>query len=262
MASAMAEPEPLFPAWPPGLWRRIVIQPGSNARGRWIGGALEDDVHRFHLRFDHAGGRVNAVRAEALRHPWSACPGAAPHIAGELTGALLSEVAARDPAQHCTHLFDLAVVLAAHADDTAPTRFDMRVADRVNERTTATLAQDDVEILRWQLAGTAIIAGDHAGRDLRQLSAWKPELPAGEAEAATMLRRAVFVSGARRFTAPSSLTAADQGSLRMGVCYNYQLPQALTSTRNAAWITDFSAGHGEPLAGFDAERVFAAMAAG
>lgn len=251
----MPASEPPFPGWPPGLWRRIVIQPGPG----WIGGALEDDVHRFHLRFDHAGGRIDAVQAEALRHPWSACPGAAPHIAKELTGALLSEVAARDPVLQCTHLFDLAVIIAAHASDTAPTRFDMRVADRVDERTTASLEQDGTLLLRWPLTGTAIGAGgDHAGRDLRQLSAWKRALAAREAEAATMLRRAVFVSGARQFTAPSGIVASDQGS-RMGVCYNYQLPQARTSTRTPDWRIDFSAGETGPLAGFDAEQVFAAM---
>src|SRR5258706_725743 len=162
-----------YPSWPPGLWRRIVLQPGPG----WIGGALEDDMHRFHLRFDHDGARILAARAEALRHPWSACPGAAPHIAGELTDELLADVAARDPAQHCTHLYDLAVVLAAHANDTVPTRFAMRVADRVGERTIAAMTENGAEVLRWQLAGTTISgSGDHAGRDLRKLSAWKQEL--------------------------------------------------------------------------------------
>jgi hypothetical protein len=45
----------------------------------------------------------------------------------------------------------------------------------------------------------------------------------------------------------------------MGVCYNYQLPQAETSTRTPNWLTDWSAGAGEPLAGLDAEKVLAAL---
>jgi hypothetical protein len=100
--------------------------------------------------------------------------------------------------------------------------------------------------------------GDHAGMDLRQLSRWKQGLPHAEAEAATMLRRAVFVSGVRQYTAPATITA-DQSGGRMGVCFNYQLPQAATSTRRPGWITDFSAGAGAPLAGFDAARELAAM---
>ena len=257
----MPPDNPTYPAFPPGLWRRIILQPGSNARGGWIGGALEDDMHRFHLRFDHDGTRITRACAEALRYPWSACPGAAPHIAAELTGALLADVAARDPALHCTHLYDLAVVLAAHADDTLPTQFDMRVADRVDERTTATLAENGAEVLRWQLAGTAITGGDHAGHDLRKLSSWKQALPPREAERATMLRRAVFISGGRQFTVPASETAADQAAMRMGVCFNYQLPQAAQSVRSPNWLSDFSVPGREPLAGFDPQAALGALGA-
>ena len=247
-----------FPAWPPGLWRRIILQPGPG----WIGGALEDDVHRFHLRFDHDGTRITRAWAEALRHPWSACPGAAPHIATELTAALLGDVAARDPALHCTHLYDLAVVLAAHAGDSAPTQFDMRVADRVDQRTTATLAENGFKVLCWQLEDSAIKGGDHAGQDLRQLSRWKQDLPPREAERATMLRRAVFVSGGRQFVPPPGLKfAADQGEARLGVCFNYQLPVAETSTRSPDWQRDFSMSGEEPLGRFDAAARFAAMGA-
>ncbi len=246
-----------YPQWPPGLWRRIILYPGKD----WIGGALEDDLHRFHLRFDHDGERIVTAHAAALRHPWTACPGAAPHIASELTGALLADVAARDPVQHCTHLFDLAVVLAAHAQDSVPLCFDMRVADRVDGLTTATMEQDGAEVLRWHLDGTAIgPGGDHAGLDLRRLSQWKQDLPPHEAERATMLRRAVFVSGGRQFTAPPGLTAVQQGAARQGVCFNYQAPQSSHSTRTPNWITDFSAGNSEPLGGFDSEQAFASMA--
>jgi Protein of unknown function (DUF2889) len=249
--------ETQHPAWPPGLWRRIILQPGSG----WIGGALEDDMHRFHMRFDHADGRIVRAHAQALRHPWSACPGAAPHIADELTGELLADVARRDPALHCTHLYDLAVVLAAHARDTVPTRFDMRVADRVGERTTATLHENGKEMLRWQLVGTAIEGSSpDAGRDLRKLSQWKQDLSPRDAERATMLRRAVFISGGRQFVAPAEMRAADQGPARLGVCFNYQLPQASESTRTPDWRKDFSAGDTEPLAGLDAAAVLGAMA--
>lgn len=246
-----------YPAWPPGFWRRIVLHPGPG----WIGGALEDDVHRFHLRIDHSGGRITAVRAEALRHPWSACPGAAPHLALELTAELLTDVAQRDPAQHCTHLFDLAVLCAAHAADAEPSVFDMRVADRVAGRTTATLAIGGTQVIHWLLADTAIYGAEPwGGRDLRQLSKWKHELPPSLAEQAAVLRRALFVSGVRNHVVPADQQLAFQGSQRMGVCFNYQLPQAATSVRTPDWTTDFSASGTEPLAGFDGTAAFAAMA--
>jgi hypothetical protein len=242
-----------YPRFPPGFWRRIVLRPGPGS----IGAALEDDMHRFHLRLDHAEGRIVAVAAQAVRHPWSACPGATGHIARDLTGERLEDVARRDPFQHCTHLFDLAILAAAHAGDRDPTRFDMTMGDRVDGRATATLAVNEAEVLCWQLDGTTI-AG--TGRDLRQLSKWKRELPAREAEWATLLRRAVFVSGARQYVAPSLEQTAAMNAGRMGVCYNYQMPQAEHSTRTPNWHRDFSQSGREPLEGFDAKAEFAAMA--
>jgi hypothetical protein len=247
-----------FPAYPPGLHRRIVLQPGDG----WIGAALEDDMHRFHLRLDHAQGRVTAVAGKAVRHPWSACPGAIGFMAAELTGQLLADVARRDPFQHCTHLFDLAVLVAAHTEDREPTRFDMTVADRVEERTTATLYENGVEKLRWRLSGTTI-AGDapFGGRDLRQLSKWKQALPAADGERATLLRRAIFVSGARQYAPPPGDPSAYDNRERMGVCFNYQLPQAATSHRTPDWHRDFSQSGAEPLQGLDPAREFEAMGA-
>lgn len=245
--------EARFPAYPPGLWRRIVLQPGPG----WIGGALEDDVHRFHLRLDHDGERIVAVAARAVRHPWTACPGAAPHLERELTGALLADVARRDAGEHCTHLLDLAILCAAHAGDKAPTRFDMHVADRVEDRTTATLSVNGSEVLRWLLAGTTITG---FGLDLRKLSHWKHTLPPSEAEMAVLLRRAVFVSGARSFVAPPLQRASEVGEQRLGACYNFQLPRAAESTRRPDWRTDFASSGGEPLADFGAVAEFEQMA--
>jgi len=235
-----------FPAFPPGLWRRIELDPHPGV----IAAALEDDVHRFALRLEHDGARIVAVHAETIRAPWTECPGAAAHLAGELAGELLADVARRDPYQHCTHLLDVAILCAAHAGDAEPLRIDLRVADRVDGRTTATLAEDGIERMRWLLDDTRIAGpGDWTGRDLRRLSAWKGELSARDAERATLLRRAVFVSGARAFTPPpGNPTAAEQGEMRQGVCFNYQQPQASRSTRLADWRQDFSLSGGEPLA--------------
>jgi hypothetical protein len=248
--------EVTFPEWPPGLWRRIWLQPGPG----WIGAALEDDMHRFHLRIDHAEGRITHVAAKALRHPWTACPGAAPHLANELAGELLVDVARRDPLQHCTHLYDLAVLCAAHADDTSPTCFDVRVGDRIDGRTTATLSENGEEMMRWRLEGTVIVGPKrYAGLELRKLSQWKTGLPPRDAERAMIMRRAIFVSGGRQFVPPPLQRASEQGPSRMGACYNYQLPQAESSTRTPDWRRDFSTSGNIPLAGFDPATGLAAL---
>ena len=245
-----------FPTWPPGFWRRIVLQPASG----WIGGALEDDVHSFRLRVDHADGAITAVAAEALRHPWTACPGAVGALRDEFVGQRLDDIARRDPRPHCTHLFDLIGLCAAHTRDTAPLRFDMTVADRSDGRTTASLSEDGAERMCWLLDGLDIAGtGPMAGRSLRDLSKWKLELGPRDAERAMLLRRAVMVSGHRQFVPPPLERAADQGPKRMGVCYNYQLPQAENSTRVPNWQHDFSQSDHGPLAGFDPMPAFRAL---
>ena len=252
----MDDPGDPFPSWPPGLWRRILLQPGSG----WIGAALEDDAHRFHLRIEHQDGRIARASAKGVRIPWTGCSGAPDFIAGELTGVLLADVAGRDPAQHCTHLLDLAIVAAAHADDSELTIYDMQVADRVEDRTTATLFENGEPRLQWQLRDTAIEAPEpFAGLDLRQLSSWKQDFPTREAEWSTLLRRAVFISGLRRFAPPVGERAADMGLMRRGACFNYQMPQVENST-SIMERRDFSVGRHEPLEGFEPQTVFGAMA--
>jgi len=244
-----------FPEFPPGFWRRILLQPGPG----WIGGALEDDMHCFHLRLEHDGARVTKVAARAVRHPWTGCAGAPAHLAGKLTDAALADVARRDATLECTHLFDLAILCAAHAGDIAPSRFDMRVADRVDGCTTATLVQDGEERLRWRIDQTVIAGPDpFTGLDIKRLSQWKHDFPADVAEQATMLRRAVFVSGARQYPTPVNVTAGQQGALRQGVCFNYQPEQAASSTPLFE-RREFSQSGQEPLGGFDAPLALSAL---
>lgn len=251
-----------YPTFPPGLWRRIVLWPAPG----WIGGALEDDMHSFRIRLDHQGGRIIAAYARAVRTPWSMCPGAADHIARELTGELLAGVAARDPLQHCTHLFDLAVLAAAHAQDSEPMTIDMRVADRIGAaelgggRTTATLCVNGSEKMRWLLDGTLITGPDrYAGRDIKRVSRWKHDYPADEAEWATALRRAVFIAPARVYELPIGKTASEVSALRKGVCYNYQPPRI---DRSVALFDrrDFSMSGRKPLEHIDHHAEFMAIA--
>jgi len=245
-----------FPQYPPGLWRRIVLFPQPN----WIGAALEDDMHRFHLRIDHADGTITALRGDAVRHPWSECPGAIGHLAGDVIGKRLAEVARLDPRHQCTHFHDLAVLAAGHAGDATPSIYDMYVADRVDGRTTATIELNGAEQLCWELADSRIESGPRAGLDLRQLSKWKQDLPPEEAEQATLLRRAIFVSGARQYV-PETDFAAENKTARAGVCFNYQSPQIERSTRTPDWHVDHSRPGGQPLDGFDPASAFTAMAA-
>jgi len=238
-----------YPQFPPGFWRRIVLHPQAG----WIGGAIEDDMHHFRIRFDHAGGVIVATRASAVRHPWTGCGGAPGHIVKRLTGERLEDVAQRNPVEHCTHMFDLAVLMAAHANDTGPSTFDMQIADVVDGRTTATLARNGEERLHLSLDGTVIAAPQAwAGLDFKHVSKWKHDLDPELAELMVMLRRAVYVSGARQYMQrmKAGMEGASSPLAVHAPCYNYRSP-VVEETRSIYEVRDFSTGETEPLQGID-----------
>jgi hypothetical protein len=136
-----------FPSFPPGFWRRIALHPRPGV----VVAGLEDDVHRFALAITYSEGVITGVRTTAERTPWSTCPAAGGFIAEQLTGQHLAAVVDRDPREHCTHLFDLAVLCAARAQDRHATLFDMQVADRMDGRTCATLLEDGEPKLWWRV---------------------------------------------------------------------------------------------------------------
>src|SRR5688572_29147182 len=99
----------------PGSYRRRVHLVAAE---RSVTAALEDDFHHFTMRVEHDGTVVTAVRAEALRHPFTTCPGAVDELE-HLTGAPLSPslIALQKYAnvrEHCTHLFELTSLAIAH----------------------------------------------------------------------------------------------------------------------------------------------------
>lgn len=234
----------------PGFWRRIQLHP---APGR-ISAGLEDDFHRFLLQMTHDDGVITGIDPRGERIPWSTCADAGEFLAEQIVGQTLASVAQLDAHVHCTHLFELLVLCAAHAGDLAPTQFDLHVPDRQQGRTCATLHENGREVLRWELDGTRIEGSDAwAGRDLRQLSQWKSSLTRADAERAMLLRRVVHISGGRNSQNLNIERASDRGPSRMGACFTYQMPRALDALRTPDWVRDFSRAGAEPLRGFDPE---------
>ncbi len=242
-----------YPQFPSGFWRRVVLNPQAG----WIAGAIEDDMHHFRIRFDHADGVIVAVQASAVRHPWTGCGGAPGHIVERLTGERLADVASRDPVEHCTHMVDLAVLMAAHAQDSEPSAFDMQVGDRIEDRTTATLVRNGEERLRLLLDGSVIAAPlAWAGLDLKQVSRWKHDLEPQTAEMMVILRRAVYVSSARRYKMRPGIEGPQSPLAVHAPCYNYRSP-VVETTRSLYEVRDFSTGE-RPLAGLDFGEAFIA----
>lgn len=222
----------------PGLRRRIRLHPTLGH----ISAGLEDDFHHFEIHLSHSAGRITHVATQTRRYPWSTCWEAGDFLERALIGQSLQSIASLNAFAHCTHLYDLAALAAAHAADDSATQFDMFVADRIDGRTVATLARDGAVVVTWTLQDSIIQAPDvWSGWDLKQLSSRRAEIPAALIEPAFILRRAIFISGGR--AVPENQVAQHikaSGVSRLGACYRYQAERSDRAERGPHHRRDFS----------------------
>jgi len=236
-----------------GFWRRILLTPSPGS----VLAGLEDDFHRFTMQLDHHKGIVTGLYTTIERYPWSTCVDAGEYLAGQINGKALEDIATLDPRIHCTHLFELAILCAAHANDARPLLIDLFVADRRGDKTTATLSENGISVLHWELKGTVIESpADWAGRDLRKLSSWKQSLAARQSLWAMLLRRAAHISHGRQLPALFPVQrAVDRGPERMGACFTYQLPRAENAVQSKFMRRDFSQTDEDPLQGYHPVKI-------
>lgn len=231
----------------PGYRRRILIDPAPGC----VTAELEDDYHRMAVVLRHAGGIITEVTSEMKRSPWTLCPGAMAQLAQTFTGTALAAAAKRgEKAQNCTHLHDLTLFAAFHADERAPTAYDIHVTDPADDTRTATLARNGAPLLRWDLRGPAMrevfAAPDGlAGRKMSDLGAVIADADADMAEAMRILRWASIIAHGRMREMPAGMSAtAFPGS----ACYNFQPGRAENSYRRPGADIDFSAPGRAPMA--------------
>lgn len=213
-----------------GCYRRLIdLQAWDD---HTVVGWLEDDLHHFGLTLIHDGQGVTGIRGAALRHPWTTCPGALGPITDLIGKPLLarsSDVGQQiEMRAQCTHLFDLAGLLSAHAfHGRLHRRYHATVQvvgddKRHSEHRRAQLWQDDELVMSWELAGGVIQSPPrHKGHSMeRGFRPWTESLAVEEAEQAGVLRRAVFVSGAR--FRETRISRIPDLSLVPVVCHSYQ----------------------------------------
>ncbi len=219
-----------------GYRRRILIVP----RPGLIDVEMEDDCHHFGVAIRHDGERITQVETRALRVPWTTCPAAGLYLEQRMQGVTLNKAArVDDQRQHCTHMYDLFVLGAAHAHDEARTRYEVRVSDPVDAVRLAELDRDGVTILRWRV-GNGADAAEIPGGDVGALSQWTRALPGALQEAGRMMRRGVLVSGGRYFHPPVSQVAADIVPIMGAACFTYQPQRAHDAQRVDDTLRDFS----------------------
>jgi len=212
-------------------------------------GWLEDDFHHFGVKIVHEGGRVADISTIASRYPYTTCADAG-HPLSKVIGMPLSLRATDigawiDMRLQCTHLFDLAGLLVAHAAaGRQRRRYEALVNDReviatdVNQRRTlgaggAKLLQDGVAVLSWQIDRQMITGpSEWTGQSLQTGFRERTEaMDVEAAEHATVLRRTVMIAGGR---------SASRGNYPLprersipAVCHTFQPDQK----EKALWIS-------------------------
>jgi len=215
---------------------------------------LEDDVHHLGVTIDHDQHNVIRVSAKALRVPWSTCPEATAGLQ-QLTGKPLFNRASDiglylNMRSQCTHLFDLAGLAVAHAASGRESRrYDVvvpvptvRAWDHgrcLLEQGRAELLRDGKLVFHWIFEDLQIVGPDQfAGLSLQEgFRAWTEGMPVDEAEAATVLRRALTLVGARRYD--QHLQSPMDLPHMTGSCYTYQSAVA-KGARFVRILRDFS----------------------
>jgi len=224
----------------PGFRRRFRITPGRNQ----VQAEVEDDFHCMSVIVYHDGATATAIEADMRRAPWTTCPGAVEECRRTFAGVALREFPSRGgKADNCTHLYDLALLAAAHAFDAGPLVYDLLVSDPVDGRRRAELRRDGSTILAWIEAGMRLAEpAELAGLRLDQLRPWLESVTPELQEAARLLRWATMLAHGR--TIP---LAQQSDATRMPPnCYTFQ-PQRATAATRVGEIRDFSTGARQPL---------------
>lgn len=229
----------------PGYRRRIIVEPRKDA----VTARLEDDLHAMAVRLRHSEGQVLAVEPLMVRAPWSTCPGALAKLRETFERRPLAEVTARLEKRHnCTHLHDLAVLAAAHAEDAVPLTYDIAASDPAEGLRALEIRRNGETVWHWVERNDVLVApGEVAGQTLLTLRDWIAALTGPEQEAARLLQWAGLVAHGRTLPPVRQGRAADLPAN----CYTLQ-PERAALAERIGQMRDFSLGAEEPLAGFPA----------
>jgi hypothetical protein len=225
----------------PGFRRRFRVTPG---RG-WVRSEVEDDYHHMTVILRHEAGVVTEIEPTMHRAPWTTCPGAPQQLRQTFVGVALDAFTSRgEKTANCTHLHDLAVLAAAHAQDREPLVYDILVSDPVEGRRQVELRRDGEALLRWTDQDNRIVEpAELAGLGLfDQLRPWIDSLDPSRQEAARLLRWGAILAHGRVIP----MERQSDASRMPPNCYSFQ-PARKAQARRVGEIKDFSRGAAQPL---------------
>ena len=226
--------------------RKIHLVAGEgHARGE-----LADDVHHFRVRIEHDGARVTEIAGEPIRHPWSTCPASTGPLAAVRGMALSTDASAigahTSPRANCTHMFDLAGFVIAHAASGRRERLYHCVVDGApDEPARATLHRDGTllfDLLVRDEQGSPHLYGSAPFEGVSiygGFMAWaRQHLDPEAAEAAIVLRRGIMISGVRHADL-ATLSQTVEDEVIRGQCYTYSEGVAEHALRTVGTRLDF-----------------------
>lgn len=229
-----------------GTYRRAIILSMADNVAR---GEMEDDAHHFAVTLRHDGQHIVEAEGEAIRTPWSICPGALNSVQ-RFVGLKLdldNRTLAHDVhvAEQCTHMFDLASLLMRHVSCGTRLR-EYRIAmpiDDLDAPREAILERDGAEVLRWLVLGQTITGpAPYSGLDLQTVNAWARAnlIDPDELEAVSVLRRAVYSSLARTMGLDKMVSATPLEG-KLGPCHVFRPGHIEKAERIVGSTIDFSA---------------------
>lgn len=226
----------------PGYRRRFIVTPRPGV----VRSELEDDFHCMGVTLRHANGIADSVEAVVVRAPWTTCPGAEAQLAKTFAHAPLAEFFARGEKNfNCTHLYDLAMLAAAHADDADVLTYDILVSDPDRDgRRRAEIRRNGVPVLGFVDVNHRIVEpAELAGVELLKMRSWIDALDPDLKEAARLLRWGALVAHGR--TIPME-RQSDARHMPRGNCYTFQ-DERVAVAKRVGEIRDFSTGSEHPL---------------
>jgi hypothetical protein len=198
------------------------------------------------VRLRHENGVVIDVHSEQERAPWTTCPGAIAVLEKSFKGAPLGHVPGTAQKKiNCTHLYDLAVIGAAHALDPGPAIFDVVSSDPIVGERDMILRRDGAIVMHWRESNGVLTNPEEiVGRTTHDLNDWIAGLDKTRQEYARILRWAARVALGRFVPQTEEL---DPLTLPLN-CHTFQ-PGVVEHTGRAMQKRDFSTGEASPLDG-------------
>lgn len=212
---------------------------------------MEDDFHHFVTAVRHDGRVIQRVEVESVRTPWTTCFMAARTLQS-LVGQPLAaggRLSADLQTSGCTHMLDQIALAVAHAARGTPLlEYRMELERGLDRVVHARLFRDGAPLLDWRVENGVIVGGELDGVSLDGLPRRAADRLAPDVlEAATALRRAVRISGARSLDMDAFPTAGSISDDLPATCYSLLPGIRDQARRNRGTMRDFSGDGRWPL---------------